>query len=78
MERPSYPVKVVFFEKGEKVEEEIYENEMEMCCDLEWFDSEVNTPEDTTIVTDRLGREVVLKIEALELIKFELKDKDKR
>ena len=67
--KPEFPVKVKYSD-GEEVE---LENEMELACDLEFFDSE--HPEEDTLIFDRLGREVILKIEKLELIKFELKKK---
>lgn len=70
MKIPEYPIRVKFLKEEEEYE---YENEMELVCDLEWFDSEDNDPKDATLVKDRLGREVILKIEALELKKFELK-----
>jgi len=71
LDKPEYPIKVIFFNGGEEC---VYKNEEEMVCDLEFFDSEDNDPEDATLVTDGRGREVILKIESLDLLKFELKE----
>ncbi len=65
---PVYPIKVKYLEDNE---ESLHLDEIDLTCDLEWIDSE--NPEEQVMVTDALGREVILKIESLELLKFELK-----
>ncbi|MDR2790130.1 MAG: M55 family metallopeptidase [Campylobacteraceae bacterium] len=57
--KPAFPITVIF-----------YENENEMKCDLEWFDSK----DKDVVVKDSHGQLINLKIEALNLVVFELKN----
>ena len=70
-EIPKYPIRVKYNYDGEEIE---FEDEAIMASHLEWFDSE--NPEEDALVTDRLGREVILKVEELEVVKFILKEND--
>jgi hypothetical protein len=67
-DKPQFPIKVFFYEDND---EWILNSEDDIALNLEWFDSE--DIEENTKVTDRLGRPVRLKVEALQVIKFELK-----
>ncbi len=68
LNRPEFPLKVFFQETGE---EWMLENEVDAVQNLEWFDSE--DPNEAAVVTDRLGRLVLLKIEELKVIAMSLK-----
>jgi hypothetical protein len=68
LNRPEFPLKVVFQETGE---EWLLENESDAAQNLEWFDSE--DPEEAAVVTDKQGRPVRLKIEGLKVIAIALK-----
>ena len=67
---PQFPIKVRYINEKEVLE---YQNEMDLVSDLKFFDNEMINPDDLVLVTDAQGRPVILKIESLELIKFELK-----
>ena len=72
-DEPVFPVKKIFFgDDYDNPGEESYENLMELACNLEWFDSE--DPEENASILDAQGRPVHLKIVALDVIIFELKD----
>ena len=57
-EKPQYPITVLFKEDGDKW---VLDNEQELGCNLEWFDSK--DPEQNTEVTDALGRNVEVVVE---------------
>ncbi|GHV03562.1 hypothetical protein AGMMS50229_03060 [Campylobacterota bacterium] len=65
--KPTFPIKVVYHEDGDV---HIFNNEDEMVCDLEWFDTEDS--DENASVTDANGQAVRLKIEALDIQTFEL------
>ena len=67
MNKPKYPIKV-FFKEDET--EWILDNESELACNLEWFDS--RDPAENSLVTDSDGNEVLLVVEKLEVILCEL------
>lgn len=69
MQRPEYPIKVVFKEDGETW---ILNNEEELATSLEWFDSE--SPTENAMAIDNQGRAIRIKVEKLELVTFELKE----
>jgi hypothetical protein len=58
----------VFFE--ENGEEWVLDNEQEVACNLEWFDSD--DPDEHVLVTDGQGRAVRLKVQALKVVFCEL------
>ena len=60
--RPRYPITVHSLDDNDRVS---YDNERDLACDLEWFDSE--DPEEHAEVLDADGRRVHLKIERLEV-----------
>jgi hypothetical protein len=59
---PKYPIKVFFKEDGT---EWIFDNELELASNLEWFDS--RSSDENTIVTDSNGNQIVLVVEKLEV-----------
>jgi len=61
--KPEFPLKTF---DSEDNTEELFANEEELACTLEWFDS-ADTDE-TIQVTDSKGRPVRLKIEQLKII----------
>ncbi len=65
---PKYPIYVTY---SDGTETDSFDNEKEMVCTLEWFDS--RDPEYHAVVTDALNRKLWLVVEKLELItlKFE-------
>ena len=67
--KPEFPIKVVFFEDNE---EWVLENEEELACSLEWFDSD--DEDENAIVTDSLGRNVRIKIKGLKIIICQLQE----
>lgn len=71
---PQYPILVIYYESGEAVEQETYDDEDDLVMDLEWFDSE-HRPEEAAIF-DRDGRRVRLKIEAMKVLICELAEPD--
>jgi len=66
--KPKYPITVLF---NESAEIESYKSEIELVTSLEWFDSE-NSQWQVKVI-DKTGASVVLKIEALKLLKLEYK-----
>ena len=65
--KPEFPLRAF---DSEDNNEELFANEEELACTLEWFDS---TDADETIqVTDNKGRLVRLKIEQLQIIVCEI------
>jgi len=71
-DKPLFPIKYVFHgDENDDPEEEAYEDLKELACNLEWFDSE--DPEENATILDAQGRQVRLKIVALDAIVFELK-----
>ena len=71
-ESPKYPITIYFRDTGEWVEDENYENEMDMVVGLEFADTEEKEDAWAVRAVDSLGREVSLKIEAIALERFEL------
>lgn len=65
---PKFPITVHYYEEDEKI---IIEKEDEVEGTLEYFDSE--DPEENASVTDAKGREVLIKVEHLEVKAFSLK-----
>lgn len=66
MGQPEFPI-TVQFEDGDTW---ILESVEEVECSLEWFDTDAEG--DAVRVTDKHGRRVRLKVDALRLIVFEL------
>jgi hypothetical protein len=64
---PIFPITVIFRENGKEYIE-TFDDEDDIRYNLEWFDSE----DENVIVKDGKGRLVNLKVEALEIITFEL------
>ena len=76
MEYPTYPIKVTFLEDEDDDEFVwILDNENELVCNLEWFDS--RDPEEHAIVEDKFLRRIRVKIEEFRLIEFFIEDQDK-
>jgi hypothetical protein len=72
-DKPQFPIKYVFHgDEYDDPEEETYEDLKELACNLEWFDSE--DPEENATILDSQERLVRLKIVALDVIVFELKN----
>lgn len=67
MKEPQYPITVRFLEDEE---EWVFMNEVELTSNLEWFDGA--NPEENAVVTDQLGRPVMVKVEAHELLELKL------
>jgi hypothetical protein len=67
--KPKFPLTVFFLEDKE---EWVLDNEEELACNLEWFDSA--DEDENAIVTDSLGRNVRLKIMGLKVIICRLED----
>ena len=65
---PEFPITVLFHEDGDKW---VLDNEDQLVCNLEWFDS--SDPEESATVTDNKGRTVHLLIVQFEIKAFELK-----
>lgn len=65
---PIFPFTVIFAD-GERL---TLDNVNDAECNLEWFDTE-DEDDDPVVVLDRLGRPVSLKIEALRMVRCELK-----
>ena len=68
---PEFPIKVTFLEDGDVW---IFDNEEEMACSMEWFDSD--DPEEQTIVIDNQERPIRLKVQKLEIVCFELRNQN--
>lgn len=64
---PEFPIRVTFHEDGE---EWVLDSFDELASSLEWFDSD--DPTENASVVDGKGRPVRVKVEALELLRFEL------
>lgn len=67
LDRPTFPITVEY----ENEPAEIFESEEDLCCNLEWFNSE--DPEEQAKVVDSRGRSVELRIKELEIRKFIVK-----
>ena len=65
---PQYPI-LVFFADGDVW---THDNLIDLLTALEWFDSEA--PEEEATVFDALGRRLVVKIVALDLVELRLAD----
>jgi hypothetical protein len=66
---PEYPIKVVFHEDNE---EWLLNNETEVACNLEWFNSQ--DPDEEATVTDNQGRRVQLIVKEHKVLIFELSE----
>lgn len=66
MRRPEYPIFVTY---SDGTENESFENENEMVCTLEWFDS--RDTEYHAVVTDALGRKLWVVVQRLDLMALE-------
>lgn len=64
---PEFPLTVTFLDTNE---EWIMDNKDDIRNELEWFDS--NDPEENARVIDKSGRQVDLKVAALDIIIFKL------
>jgi Fe-S-cluster formation regulator IscX/YfhJ len=73
-DKPQFPIKYISRgDEHESPEEETYEDLKELACNLEWFDSE--DPEwGNSSILDAQGRAARLKVVALDVIVFELKN----
>lgn len=60
--KPEFPITVLFHEDGEKW---VLENEDQIACNLEWFDSA--DPEENSTVKDNRGRLIRLVVKKLEI-----------
>ena len=59
---PKFPLTVTFHEEARDC---VFETELELACNLEWFDS--REKDENATVIDSLGREVTLVVEKLEV-----------
>lgn len=71
---PSYPITVYFRNAGNWIKNAVYDNEFDLVVGLEFADTD--EPEEAWGIraTDRYGREVSLQVEAIELVRFGLKE----
>lgn len=67
MQHPEYPLLVTY---SDGTENESFDNEKEMVCTLEWFDSK--DPEYFAVVTDKRGRRLWVVVRDLELVTMEI------
>lgn len=67
-QNPAFPLTVILADGEREIVDSINDAE----CNLEWIDTDDNDEQVT--VVDRLGRPVHLKIEALRLVRCEIKD----
>ncbi len=70
---PQYPITIFYKDTGEWVKGEKYKSEMELIVGLEFADTDENDNSWAVKAVDALGREVSLKVEAIDLKRFELK-----
>ena len=68
-EQPLFPLSVIFADGERQSVDSVTDAER----NLEWLDTEDD--DEPITVLDRLGRPVHLKIEALEIVRMELKDR---
>ncbi len=68
---PEFPIKVTFLEDSDVW---VFDNEEEMACSMEWFDSD--DPEEQAIVIDNQERPIRLKVQKLEIVCFELRNQN--
>ncbi|WP_293675171.1 hypothetical protein, partial [Thiolapillus sp.] len=70
---PSYPITIYFHDGGNWIKTAVYDNEFDLVVGLEFADTD--EPEEAWAIraTDRYGREVSLRVEAIELVHFRLK-----
>lgn len=72
--KPEYPITIYFRDTGEWVKDEEYSTEMELITGLEFADTEEKEDAWAVKATDKHGRNVSLKIEAIDLVRFEISD----
>lgn len=68
-EQPLFPLTIIFADGERQNVDSVTEAE----CNLEWLDTEDD--DEPITVLDRLGRPVHLKVEALKVLRLELKDR---
>ncbi|WP_417542203.1 hypothetical protein [Methylophaga thalassica] len=73
-DKPQYPITIFYRDLGDWVEKETFHTEMDLLVGLEFADTNEQENAWAIKAVDALGRNINLKIEAIELIKFELKD----
>ena len=71
-DRPCYPIAVYFRDTGSWVKSETFDTEIDLTIGLEFADTEETDDAWAIKALDKYGREVSLKIEAIELVRFEL------
>jgi hypothetical protein len=70
-ERPQFPLRICYYDPPGTLERtEVVENETELACELEWYDS--SSDEDEIRITDALGRPVTLKMKATRITTFKV------
>jgi hypothetical protein len=68
-ERPQFPLRIWYYDPPGTLERtEVVENETELACEIEWYDS--SSDEDEIRITDALGRPVTLRIQATRITTF--------
>ena len=70
--KPAYPLIVIDLEDGSK---EVFDTEEELACTVEWCNSD--DPSENLRVVDAQGREIRLKIEALQVLTCEIRRSQK-
>lgn len=73
---PRYPISIYFKDTGEWVKDKAYTSEMELIVGLEFADTEENDDAWAVKAIDAFGRDVNLKVEAINLKRFELTNHD--
>lgn len=74
-QEPKYPITIFYRDTGQWVEDETYDNEMDLLVGLEFADTDEAEDAWAIKAVDSLDRDVSLKIEAIELIRFTLTNK---
>jgi len=71
-DNPCYPITIYYRDSGEWKESESYDSEMDLVVGLEFADTEEVEDAWAIKAVDKYDREVSLKVEAIELVRFEL------
>ena len=70
---PCYPITLYFRNTGEWVKSETFDNEQDLVVGLEFADTDEEDDAWAIRALDKYDREVSLKVEAIELVRFELR-----
>lgn len=75
IDNPCYPITIYYRDSGVWKKSESYDSEMDLVTGLEFADTEEVEDAWAIKAVDKYNREVSLKVEAIELVRFELKTK---